>query len=329
MSRVCEFKTGKAGMDIRQLRYFVTAVDVGSVTSAAHHLNISQPALGLQIRKLEDEFGSSLLTRHARGVTVTSAGEKLYEHATLILRQAERATQDLMDFAGPPSGRVSIGLTPTASLLLAALLVERCHEDLPNLVIRISDGHGEQNLALLSSDRLDLALSYLNDGNPEIDFIPLVVEELFLITSPSENATGSKEIPFRELADKPLILPSRPNVLTTLLEEAAQSAGISLNILYELDSMEPTKEMVAKGLGLTVLPYGAVQKEVSDERLIARRIVQPDLSRTLFLARAKRHPRSKARDALEELVRDLVSNLCITEDWHWRLVTGPSQARLP
>ena len=91
-------------MDIRQLRYFVSAVDVGSVTNAAHQLNISQPALGLQIRKLEDELGSPLLTRHSRGVSLTPAGEKLYEHATLILRQTERATQRTRFHRADPHG---------------------------------------------------------------------------------------------------------------------------------------------------------------------------------------------------------------------------------
>ncbi|MBT5048534.1 MAG: LysR family transcriptional regulator [Rhodospirillaceae bacterium] len=309
-------------MDIRQLRYFVSAVDVGSVTNAAHQLNISQPALGLQIRKLEDELGSPLLTRHSRGVSLTPAGEKLYEHATLILRQTERATQDIRGFAGPPSGRVSIGLTPTASLLLAASLVERCRAELPNLAIRISDGHGDQNLALLSADRLDLALSYASDDNRDIEFIPLVTEELFLISPPGPVSSAATDVPFHELANAPLILPSRPNILSTLLEDAAQSTQTPLDIMYELDSMEPKKEMVIRGLGLTVLPYGSVQKEVADGLLTARRIIEPDLTRTLYLARARQHPRSKARDALEALPLRLVANLCETEDWHWRLAPG-------
>ena len=226
-------------MDIRQLRYFVSAVDVGSVTNAAHHLNISQPALGLQIRKLEEELGSPLLTRHSRGVATTPAGEKLYEHATLILRQTERAMQDIKGFAGPPSGRVSIGLTPTASLLLAASLVEKCRAELPNLAIRISDGHGDQNLALLSADRLDLALSYATEQNRDIEFVPLITEALFLISRPADETDPEKDVPFRALANAPLILPSRPNILSTLLEETAQSTQTALDIMYELDSMEP------------------------------------------------------------------------------------------
>lgn len=311
-------------MDIRQLRYFVMAADVGSVTSAAYYLNISQPALGLQIRKLENEFGSALLTRHARGVTLTPAGEKLYEHATLILRQAERAVEDIKGFAGPPSGRVSIGLTPTASLLLAASLVERCGAELPNLTIRISDGRGDQNLALLSADRLDLALSYSSDGYRDIEFVPLITEDLFLISPHTECRTEPKDVPFRDLANLPLILPGRPNILSTLLEETAQSTATPLDIKYELDSMEPKKEMVMRRLGLTILPYGAVQKEVSDGLLMARRIVEPDLHRTLYLARARQHPRSKARDALEALVRNLVATLCASENWHWRMASEAS-----
>jgi LysR family nitrogen assimilation transcriptional regulator len=306
-------------LDIRQLRYFVAAVEVGSVTKAAHRLNISQPALGLQIRKLEDEFKTTLLTRHSRGVTLTAAGEKLYEHATLILRQTERATQDLLGFSGPLTGRVAIGLTPTANLLLAASLIELCSAELPNLDIRIFEGLGEENLALLAADRLDLALSYTNTASRDIECLPLIREDLFLICPLSEPGDHGDAIPFRELARRPLILPSQPHSLRSLLDSTAQQQDIALNITYQLDSMAPKKEMVQRGLGYTILPFGAVHREIQDGHLRARRIIQPELSRTLYLAHSRLHPRSKARDALEGLVYRLVEQHCTSENWHWRL----------
>ena len=93
-------------MDIRQLRYFSEIVEAKSFTRAANRVRIAQPALGLQIRKLEDELGAELLRRHSRGVEATEAGTVLLRHANAILKQVEQARQEVMDLSGPPRGEI-------------------------------------------------------------------------------------------------------------------------------------------------------------------------------------------------------------------------------
>ena len=102
-------------MDVRQLRYFVEVVQAKSFTKAAERVRVAQPALGFQVRKLEEELGSKLLVRHSRGVRTTEAGDALLKHAHAILRQIELAKQEVIDLAGPPRGPLALGVTPTAS----------------------------------------------------------------------------------------------------------------------------------------------------------------------------------------------------------------------
>ena len=116
-------------MDIKQLRYFMGVLEAKSITKAAEQLYVAQPALGLQIRKLEEELGVELFVRHSRGVTATEAGILLSQHARVLLRQFARARQELLDFAKSPHGRVAIGLTPTGDAVLVAELAARCRTD--------------------------------------------------------------------------------------------------------------------------------------------------------------------------------------------------------
>ena len=107
-------------MNLRRLKYFVKIVDIGSLTQAADVLHIAQPALSQQIATLEGEFRQQLLVRTKRGVTPTEAGQILYRHAQIILRQFEQAQSDVSHSGQSLSGQVSVGLAPgTAASALA------------------------------------------------------------------------------------------------------------------------------------------------------------------------------------------------------------------
>jgi LysR family nitrogen assimilation transcriptional regulator len=98
-------------MDIKQLRYFLGVLEARSITKAADTMAIAQPALGLQIRKLEDELGVDLLVRHSRGITPTEAGLRLAQHAESLLRQFDRMHQDMVDFAGARRSLITVGMS--------------------------------------------------------------------------------------------------------------------------------------------------------------------------------------------------------------------------
>lgn len=307
-------------MDVRQLRYFQRIVERKSFSEASRHLRIAQPALGLQVRQLEEELGVKLLNRHARGVTPTEAGQLLYEHAGIILRQIERAKHEIVDIAASPRGKVAIGLTPTVSLILGATLVEKYHEACPNVSLRIAEGLSEVLVEWVASDRLDLAFTYNPSSTRGLLLEPLLVEDLFVIGPPDGVTAGRDSMPFSELAKLPLVLPSQPYMLRYHVEEAASKCNIDLQIYLEIDSVQTMKELAEHRVAYTVLPMGAVRTEVAERRLSASHIVEPDLVRTLYIVYARRRPTSKAFAILNDLIREQVEHEIATGHWSWRPV---------
>ena len=130
-------------MNLRRLKYFVKIVDIGSLTQAADVLHIAQPALSQQIATLEGEFRQQLLVRTKRGVTPTEAGQVLYRHAQIILRQFELAQSDVYHSGRSLSGQVSVGLAPgTAASALALPLLKAVRARHPSILLYLNENFG-------------------------------------------------------------------------------------------------------------------------------------------------------------------------------------------
>lgn len=293
-------------MDIKQLRYLICVIEKKSFTRAAEHLAVAQPALGLKIRKLEEELGAQLLVRHSRGVEPTEAGRLLLERAREIVARVDAACQELRDFGGALRGRIVLGMTPSLSLIVASELIRRGAAALPLVKVKLVE---ELSLALvqrLREERLDVALAFNVQDDEELCCEPLIRESMFFVEKATTQAAPEESIAFREVVRKPLILNAQPNVARRLLEDAAQRLGLELNVAVEMDSVYSLKELVEQGVADTVLPYGAVARMMAEGRLRARRIVEPELTRLLALVRLARRPVARADLALDALIRQVI-----------------------
>ncbi len=320
-------------MTIRQLRYFLRIVELKSFSKAAAYLHVAQPALGLQIRKLEEELGVKLLNRHSRGVSATEAGLILRDHALIVLRQIERAKLHLIDFAGPPRGKIAVGVTPTVNLVLASALVQKCRAELPNVSLSIVEGMSENLMEWVENDRLDMAFSYNPAAVRGLVCEPMLTEDLCLVgpagaalpaaktpVKRGKNSANVDSIAFSDIAELPMILPSPPHGLRSIVDEVANQQEMELKIALEIDSVPATKELVEKDLGYTVLGMGAVKREVESGRLTARTISSPSLSRNMYLAYSSKRPSSKASNAVRQIIRGVVQEGIASGQWAWRAV---------
>lgn len=303
-------------MDLKQLRFFCGVVDAGSFTKAADQLNIAQPALGLQIRHLEEELGVTLLIRHSRGVKPTEPGQRLLREARKLLQEARRIRTELTEFGGQPRGRIGVGLTPTVTLGLAAILVQACRDRHPGIVLHLVEGLSEWLMEWVEGDQLDLVLTYNRTATKAIAVEPLVEERLFLIGPPDAGPDGP--VTFAEVAALPLVLPSDPMGLRAIAEETAESQGLELRLVCEADSVPAMKDLVRHGLGRTILPLGAVKPELETGLLVARPIVEPQLTRRLYLATPAGRPPTKATDAVLAEIRGAVARLTQDGSIGWR-----------
>lgn len=307
-------------MDVRQLRYFVEIVEAKSFTKAAERVHVAQPALGFQIRKLEDELGVALLHRHSRGVDPTEAGRALLRHAHAILRQIELARQELMDLSGPPRGAIALGITPTASALLATRLVEECAARFPGISLKLVEGLSEDVMRWLDDSRVDLGFTYNPDAVKGIATDPLLSEDLYFLAPAGDAPDLGKTITLAAACRHALILPSRPHGARVLIEDAASKRGITVEVTLEVDSVATIRELVEAGLGCTVLPYGAVRAGVEAGRLVAARITRPRISRTLHLGFRPSAPPSAASQAVHRVIQDVAAERVKAGGGYWRAV---------
>tara|TARA_Y100001936_G_scaffold253729_1_gene320449 strand:- start:3071 stop:3991 length:921 start_codon:yes stop_codon:yes gene_type:complete len=294
-------------MDVRQLRYFVEIAEARSFTRAADRVRIAQPALGLQIRKLEEELGVEILHRHSRGVEVTEAGKVLLRHANAILKQVEQAGQEVKDLSGPPRGEIVLGITPTASALLAIPLIRACRDAFPHVSLKLFEGLSEEIMRRLDENSLDMGFTYNPNAVSGIPTEPLMLEDLYLVGGANHDNPGTT-VSFADVCQRNLILPSKGFGLRDWLEDTAREKRLTIDILFEIDSVATTRDLVESGLGWTILPYAAVEQSVQSGRLSASQINRPEIPRTLHLAYATSHIGNNASRAVRGIIDAVIAD---------------------
>ena len=293
-------------MDVRQLRYFIKIVEVGSFTKAAEHLGIAQPSLGSQIRKLEEELRVQLLVRNSRGVELTAPGRTLFQHGQKILTDLKVLHQRVSDMAETPHGVVALGITPTLAGRLLVPLFKRTKERLPTVSLEVTEDLSSTLIELLNYGRLDLVLAY--DVAPARGLLVerLAREQVWFVYAREGNNDKQSAISFRELAARDLILPPRPHRLRQLAENAAQQSGVPLNVVSEMQSMPTILRLVESQLGST-LKAGGLDLGMDGSRLAAQPITDPSLQMDVVLAHADTRPVSRAGGAMAELLRESIA----------------------
>ena len=292
-------------MDLKQLEYFVRVAELGSFTRAAQVLGVAQPALSRQVRLLEVELRQNLLTRNGRGATPTEAGQVLLEHGRGILHQVERAREELGRVRSGLSGRVALGLPPSVARVLAVPLTRAFRQQLPQAQLSISEGLSTAMQENLMNGRLDIAVLYKPSPLPGIELQALVEEELLLVQA---RPPGLQEDPppppvsLRDVADLPLVIPSRPNALRMHVESEMAAIGCKPSIALEIDGVSAILDLVADGAGVAILPRNAVMRSVRPSAYTLRSVANPALRIGLATAISAMRPTTLTQKATLELL---------------------------
>ncbi len=302
-------------MDVSQLRTIVYVAKYGSLSKAADQLCIAQPALSRHVRLLEDELGTRLFTRHGRGMILTEQGLVILQHAQRILTEFDEIRSTISAEGSAFTGRVSIGMPPTVTELLALPLVEAMRQAHPAATVRIVTGYSLYLLDWVHRGDIDVAILYDPRAIRSLKTEPLL-EENFYVVAPWEAGLAS-DIPFpvADLAGKPLILPSADHSLRQIIDRAAAQAGISLSTAVEGDSYTALKQFVLKDGRWTVLPFAAVQQDVAARRLSAAPLVSPTPMRLLELAVSADRPLTRLASVAQQLIVSVTSRLVKTGQW--------------
>lgn len=294
-------------MNFRQLKYFAQVVEAGNMTRAAEQLNLAQPALGMQIKLLEEELGVTLLVRHSRGTGPTPEGALLYERALTILKLVEETRRELMAAGVPSIELLRFGITPSLMQMIGSELALQMAEHAPSVSLSLSEEMSHLLIETLRRGELDMILAYEVPDDAGYWKRALYQEDLVLVSASSDQSRVP--ITFTNALAEPLVLPEPRDSVRALVDRTAKELGLQLKIAHEIRSIPGIKTMIIRGVAAGILPFGTVLAEVQAKTLSIRPVTTPTLRRTLFLAGSHMAGRLRSRTAVRQVVRTAVATL--------------------
>ena len=310
-------------MELRQLRYFVRIVELGSMSRAALDLDMVQSALSQQVSRLESELSTRLLQRTPRGVVPTEAGVAFFREAQLTLRHAEQAVRSAQQ--ARLSGSVSVGLAPTTSAMLGLPMMQAMRARYPDVRLHMVEGMSGHLTDMLNARALDMAVLFdarlhggqARAGGRRWQVHPLIEAELFLIRSRGHHPEPlPPQMALADLAGESLILPTGLHGLRSTLDTAFSQARFTPHLVLEVDSLSMVMAAVDAGLGSTVQPWASMGRYAdAAQRFEWSRITDKDALRTNLLCSLSEDELSPAALAARVVLIDCVRQLLRGGAW--------------
>jgi DNA-binding transcriptional LysR family regulator len=291
-------------MELQQLRYFVTVAESGKFTTAARDLHVAQPSVSKQVRKLEAELGAVLLERRKTGIALTDAGAILLPWAKRVLSDVDGARSEVAGLATLERGRLSVGATPSLSTVLLPRVLAAFHAEHPGVTLSVIEAGSRDLVDRLAAGDLDLALVILPLPREELfETTPLLREELVLAVAKTHPLARRKTVRVSDLRGVPLVMFRDGYDLRSATITACEQAGFHPTFAIEGAEMDGVLRMAAAGVGVAVVPSMVVER---GGPLVAVRISQPTLSRSVGVAFRKDRHRSRAADAFVARLRTFI-----------------------
>ena len=290
-------------MDTRQLAAFCEVVERKSFSQAAERLGVTQPAVSLQVRSLEERLGQRLLDRSGRTVEATEAGHVLYRNARRILQAERQLLEELDDEAGGElRGTLAIGASTGPGAHLVPLLLCAFQRDHPALRVRLTVADTQTVTEQVAARELELGVVGASGRHRSLAFEPLVVDEIVLAVPPDHPFAG-REVGVDELRGETLLVMQEGAGVRRVVEDELRRAGYRARdhgSTLELGLQESVKSAVGAGYGVAFISRTAVERELATGVLGVARVVGLEPRRQIYVVRARgREPTRAARGFLE------------------------------
>lgn len=290
------------GFNLDQLQAFAEVIELGSFSAAAERLNLSQPAVSLQVRELERRLGVRLIERVGRKASPTAAGAELLIHSRRIAATVAAAVEAVTQHAQGVIGRVRLGTGATACIYVLPPILRQLHQRFPALEIVVTTGSTAEILKMVDDNSLDLGLVTLPASGRMFEITTLLEDE-FVAIAPVDTPDMPNLVTPAMLAAHRVVLYEPGANTRRIVDEWFHAAGIALKPVMELGNVEAIKEIVGAGLGWGVLPRMAVPDDAGPGSVVVRSL-SPKLYRKLGIVLRRDKPLSRA---LKETVEALAS----------------------
>ncbi|MFL6550317.1 MAG: LysR substrate-binding domain-containing protein [Povalibacter sp.] len=291
-------------MNLRDLRYFVALADTRHFGKAAERSFVSQPTLSAQIKKLENYLGVQLIERQPRKVTLTETGQKILPLARRILQESEEIVSLARHEHDPLSGKLKVALIPTIGPYLLPLVTRKLRKQLPALKLMLYEYQTEPLLERLREGEIELGILALPVPYDGLETRELY-QEAFTVAVPHQHALAKKQsVKLDDLTGENLLLLEDGHCLRDQALDVCSKIDVKENEDYRATSLETLRQMVAAGLGITLLPELATRGPFgSGHGLAVKSFARPIPTRTVGAVWRKSSARSDAINAICEVIR--------------------------
>lgn len=307
-------------LSLKQLRYFVAIADAGALSRAAETLSIAQSALSHHVGEMEAMLGVSLLDRRARGVSLTAAGQRLYEHAGAILAALGKAELDVKTVAGMTSGPITVGLCHTAIEVVSLPIMQETRRQWPDIHLTIVEGLSGALIDRVIAGELDFALAYNPPPDRRLKTVPVLEEHLFLVGLASIIGDEDGPVRFAQIPAGRMLGMSLFRSSRSILNSQPLRDVINPSIFLELDSLNAMRKALAAGLGCTILAKATVGDLITNGIIQARMIVEPEITRQLAIVSLADRPATRASTEIASILKSTLARAVNDGRWPARRV---------
>lgn len=275
-------------MEIRQLKAFLAIYEAKTFTAGARRVNVTQAAISMQIRQLEDEVGLPLFTRTPRRVIMTEAGECLLDRARKILREHDTALAEIAELGGVEHGRLRIGSSSSVfSTQQLPKILPLLREKFPNSELAVTAGTSQTLVDTIMHGAIDIAFVSLPVENSSITTDLLFSDEIVAIAHPSHALANEKYISAAALAGEKLILGEHGGNTRRMIDVFFNAANVRPNVVMELSRQAAINKMVEANLGVGTAGAKTIADEIREGRLVSWQIEGAAINWELGLARLR------------------------------------------
>ncbi len=296
-------------MDTRQLAAFCAVVEKSSFSQAAERLGVTQPAVSLQVRALEERLGQTLLDRSGRRVEPTEAGLRLYRSAQRMLALEEQLYDEVAAESAELQGTLAIGASTGPGAHLVPLLLCEFQREHPDLHVALSIWDTQTVSEKVAQRELELGVVGALRRNRSLEFEPLVRDEIVLAVPPGHPAAGGS-VTLDDLREETVVAMQEGAGVRQVVDDELRRAGLRVRELepkLELGLQESVKSAVAAGFGVTFISRTAIEGELAAGTLAMARVAGLEPARQIFVVRAKGRPPTRAAAAFLEFAREQTS----------------------
>ncbi|HLC30057.1 MAG TPA: LysR family transcriptional regulator [Dehalococcoidia bacterium] len=254
-------------MELNQVLTFIRVVEMGSFSRAAENLDVTQPTLSARMQTLERDVGQRLFERIGRGVRLTEAGRAFLPFAERSLAILQEGREAIAASQNPSIGRLRIGTARIIGSYVLPDILAHFREEYPGVEVAILTGRSHEVLQMILDEEVQVGLGRTL-VHPEIDSTYLYDEEVVFVTYPLHPFATRSTVSISEIAQEPLILYDKDSTYYVLITRECREAGIMPRVIMNLDSVEATKKMIERGLGVSFLPVSAISSELEQGTLV-------------------------------------------------------------